>query len=150
MPRSAIEAGLADVIAPVQDLPGKISAYLQHAPLITKYSLAAEDKAHSALEKVVILLRAQTGHDFSLYKKTTVYRRIERRMGIHQIDKIASYVRFLQENPQEVELLFRELLIGVTSFFRDPPAWEQVKAEALPALLAGRAPGQALRAWVPG
>ena len=137
MPRSAIEAGLADVIAPVEALPGKISAYLQHVPLIAKPGRADQYTAQSALEKVVILLRAQTGHDFSLYKKTTIYRRIERRMGLHQIDKIANYVRFLQENPQEVELLFRELLIGVTSFFRDPEAWEQLKAEVLPALLAG-------------
>ena len=150
MPRSAMDAGLADVVAPVEELPGKIIAFLQHAPLIAKPGLAQEDKAQSGLEKVVILLRAQTGHDFSLYKKTTVYRRIERRMGIHQIDRIATYVRFLQENPQELELLFKELLIGVTSFFRDPAAWEQLKGEVIPALLAGRPPSQTLRAWVPG
>ncbi len=150
MPRSAIDAGLADIVAPAEALPGKILAYLQHAPLITKPGLAQEDKAQSALEKVAILLRAQTGHDFSLYKKSTVYRRIERRMGIHQIDKVVTYIRFLQENPQEVELLFKELLIGVTSFFRDPAAWEQLKGKVIPALLAGRSPGQALRAWVPG
>ncbi|MBI5081476.1 MAG: PAS domain-containing protein [Chloroflexi bacterium] len=149
MPRSAINAGLADVIAPVETLPGKIDAYLQHAPLIAKPGLASEDKTQSGLEKVVILLRSQTGHDFSLYKNTTIYRRIERRMGIHQIDKIATYVRFLQENPQEVELLFRELLIGVTNFFRDPAAWEQLKDEVLPKLLSGRNTNQALRAWVP-
>ena len=65
-------------------------------------------------EKVVILLRAQTGHDFSLYKKSTVYRRIERRMGIHQIGRIADYVRYLRENQQELDLLFGELLIGVS------------------------------------
>ena len=150
MPRSAVDAGLADVVAPVEELPGKIIAFLQHVPLIAEPGLAQEDKAQSGLEKVVILLRAQTGHDFSLYKKTTVYRRIERRMGIHQIDRIASYVRFLQENPQELDLLFKELLIGVTNFFRDPAAWEQLKKEVIPALLAGRAPSQALRAWVPG
>ena len=150
MPRSAVDAGLADIVAPVEELPGKIIAFLQHAPLIARPGLAQEDKAQSGLEKVVILLRAQTGHDFSLYKKTTVYRRIERRMGIHQIDRIAAYVRFLQENPQELDLLFKELLIGVTSFFRDPAAWEQLKKEVIPALLAGRAPSQALRAWVPG
>jgi chemotaxis methyl-accepting protein methylase len=149
MPRSAIDAGLADVIAPVEVLPGKISAYLQHVPLITKPGRSDEYVAQSALEKVVILLRGQTGHDFSLYKKTTVYRRIERRMGLHQIDKIANYVRFLQENPQEVELLFRELLIGVTSFFRDPEAWDQLRSEVLPALVAGRTSNQALRAWIP-
>ncbi len=150
MPRSAIDAGLADVVAPVEQLPGKIIAYLQHAPLIAQPGLASEDKAQSALEKIMILLRAQTGHDFFLYKKNTVYRRIERRMGIHQIDKIGTYVRFLQENPQELELLFRELLIGVTSFFRDPAAWEKLKAEVIPALLNGHPPSQALRAWVIG
>ena len=150
MPNSAIEAGLADVIAPVEALPGKIKAFLQYAPLFAKPGFAAEDKSKSGIEKVIILLRAQTGHDFSLYKRTTVYRRVERRMSIHQIDKIGSYVRFLQENSQEVELLFRELLIGVTSFFRDPTAWEQLKAEVLPALLAAHVPNQVLRAWVPG
>ena len=104
MPSSAVEAGLADVVAPVEALPGKIMAYLNHVPLIVKPGLAAEDYNQSAFEKIAILLRAQTGHDFSLYKKSTVYRRIERRMGTHQIDRIATYVRFLQENPQELEL----------------------------------------------
>jgi len=149
MPRSAIDAGLADVVAPAEALPGKIVTYLQHIPLITKPGLAEEDKGHSAFEKIVILLRAQTGHDFSLYKKNTVYRRIERRMGIHQVDRIASYVRFLQENPQELELLFKELLIGVTSFFRDPEAWEQLKAKVIPALMKDRPPSRAVRVWIP-
>jgi two-component system CheB/CheR fusion protein len=147
MPRSAIDAGLADVIAAAEALPEKISDYLQHIPLIAKQ--VDPSVSQSALEKVVILLRAQTGHDFSLYKNTTIYRRIERRMGLHQIDKIANYVRYLRENPQEVELLFHELLIGVTNFFRDPQAWEQLKSEVLPALLDGIDSGQMLRAWVP-
>ena len=93
---------------------------------------ALEDKTQSALEKAVILLRAHTGHDFSLYKRNTLYRRIERRMGIHQIDKMAAYVRYLQENSQELDLLFKELLIGVTSFFRDPAAWEQLREAGHP------------------
>jgi two-component system CheB/CheR fusion protein len=71
-------------------------------------------------------------------------------MVIHQISKMSAYVRYLQENSQEVNLLFKELLIGVTNFFRDPAAWEQLHAQAIPALLASRSPGQALRAWVPG
>ena len=149
MPRSAIEAGLADVVAPVGELPGRILAYLQRAPLLTKAGLFLESKNQSALEKVVILLRSHTGHDFSLYKKSTVYRRIERRMGIHQIEGIAEYVRFLRENPQELELLFKELLIGVTGFFRDPEAWEHLRAAIL-SLLKDRPSGQVLRAWVPG
>jgi two-component system, chemotaxis family, CheB/CheR fusion protein len=112
MPRSAIGSGLADVIAPAEALPGKIVGYFGHTPLTAKPRLAAEEKAQSVLEKVLILLRSQSGHDFSLYKKTTIYRRIERRMGIHRIDKIGTYVHFLRENPQELELLFRELLSG--------------------------------------
>jgi two-component system CheB/CheR fusion protein len=148
MPRSAVDAGLADVVAPVEALPGRIIAYLHHVPLMAKPGLAEEDKGHSAFEKVVILLRSQTGHDFSLYKKNTIYRRIERRMGIHQIDRLTNYVRFLQENPQERELLFKELLIGITSFFRDPAAWEVLKA-VIRALLKDRPPGLALRVWVP-
>ena len=149
MPRSAIDAGLADVVVPVEELPDKISDYFLRVPIITKPGRLNEYTAKSALEKVVVLLRGKTGHDFSLYKKTTVYRRVERRMGLHQIGKIANYVSFLQENPQEVELLFKELLISVTSFFRDPEAWAQLKAEVLPALLAGDTPNRALRVWIP-
>ncbi len=149
MPRSAIVAGLADVVAPVGELPGRILAYLERAPLLTKPGFFLEGKAQSGLEKAVILLRSHTGQDFSLYKKSTVYRRIERRMGIHQIEGIAEYVRFLQENPQELELLFKELLIGVTSFFRDIEAWEHLKTAIL-SLLGERPSGQVLRAWVPG
>ena len=150
MPRSAIAAGLADVVAPAEELPGRIIEYLKHAPIIATPSPTRESKNQSALEKVFILLRTQTGQDFSLYKKSTIYRRVERRMGLHQIDKIATYVRFLRENPQEIELLFKELLIGVTSFFRDPPAWEQLKDEVIPTLLAAQPKGGVLRAWAPG
>ena len=150
MPRSAIGAGLADIVAPVDELPGRIITYLQRTPLVAKPERPLEDKAQSALEKAVILLRLHTGHDFSLYKRNTLYRRIERRMGIHQIDKIGVYVRYLQENSQELDLLFKELLIGVTSFFRGPAAWEQLREQALPALLTSRLADRALRAWVPG
>jgi two-component system CheB/CheR fusion protein len=150
MPRSAIEAGLADIVAPVGELPGKLIAYINRAPLLPRLEMPVEDKTQSALEKTVILLRARTGHDFSLYKRNTLQRRIERRMAIHQIDKVAAYVRYLQENSQELDLLFKELLIGVTSFFRDPEAWDQLCDKALPALMGNRTPGESLRAWVPG
>jgi two-component system CheB/CheR fusion protein len=150
MPRSAIDAGLADIVAPVDDLPGRILAYLKRTPLAHSPEQALEDKAQSGLEKAIILLRTHTGHDFSLYKRNTLYRRIERRMGIHQIDKIGAYIRYLQENSQELDLLFNELLIGVTSFFRDGAAWEELGGSVIPALLAGRPDGDTLRAWVPG
>jgi two-component system, chemotaxis family, CheB/CheR fusion protein len=150
MPKSAIDAGLADVVAPIEELPGRIFTYLKHAPLAAKPDLPIESKTRSDLEKIIILLRAQTGHDFSLYKKSTLYRRIERRMGIHQLAKLADYVRYLRETPQETELLFKELLIGVTSFFRDPAAWEQIKHAIIPALLATRLAGGVLRCWSVG
>jgi len=150
MPRSAIEAGLADIVGPASALPEKIIAYLQHTPLMTRSVPEKNDQSHSTLEKVIILLRSHTRHDFSLYKRNTLYRRIERRMGLHKIDKMSVYVRYLQENPQELDLLFKELLIGVTSFFRDPSAWEYLGGEAIPALLANKPEGEALRAWVPG
>ncbi len=150
MPRNAINTGLVDMIAPAEELPGKIIDYLRHGLVIAKIEPPLERKDRSSLEKVLILLRDKTGNDFSMYKKNTVYRRIERRMGIHQIDRIAAYVRYLQVNPQEVELLFKELLIGVTSFFRDPAAWEQLQREAIPALLAGRPVGGIMRAWSAG
>jgi two-component system, chemotaxis family, CheB/CheR fusion protein len=151
MPRSVINAGLADIIAPVEDLPKRITAYFKHSPRRIQQDpepiLAL--KSQSALEQIIILLREHTGNDFLLYKKNTIYRRIERRMGLHQIKTIAGYVRFLRENPQELDLLFKELLIGVTSFFRDPQAWEHLKNEAIPAILAAYPSGKELRAWVP-
>ena len=150
MPRSAIAAGVVDIIAPVEELPGKILAYLHHALILAKSEFPLEEKDQSALEKIVILLRTKTGQDFSLYKKNTVYRRIERRMSIHQISRIAHYVRYLQENSQEAEILFKELLIGVTRFFRDPEAWELLRTEVIPNLLTTAQSGGVLRAWAAG
>jgi two-component system CheB/CheR fusion protein len=150
MPRSAMDAGLADIVAPVEELPGRILAYLKRTPLLSAAEPALEVKAQSGLEKAIILLRAHTGHDFSLYKRNTFYRRIERRMGIHQIEKLSGYIRYLQENSQELDLLFKELLIGVTSFFRDPAAWDELRASVIPALMASRPAGHAFRVWVPG
>jgi two-component system, chemotaxis family, CheB/CheR fusion protein len=150
MPRSAIEAGLADVMAPPDELPAKITTYLNHQFQYSENEKPLRQEAHSNLEKVLAILRAHTRQDFSLYKKSTIYRRIERRMGIHQIDTIAAYVRFLHENPQETDLLFKELLIGVTSFFRDPDAWDELRTNAIPALVATRPSGGTIRAWVAG
>jgi chemotaxis methyl-accepting protein methylase/PAS domain-containing protein len=150
MPRNAIEAGLADIVAATEKLPERLIAYLQHLPRISRSELPLEVKDQSALAKIVILLRSHNGHDFSLYRRSTLYRRVERRMGIHKVAKIGAYIRYLQENPQELGILFKELLIGVTSFFRDPATWERLAKDVLPALLAGRPPGGALRAWVAG
>jgi two-component system, chemotaxis family, CheB/CheR fusion protein len=151
MPRSAVETGMADGVAPAEALAGKILAYLQSIKRpSTEPTVHLADKAHSGLQKVVLLLRAQTGHDFSLYKASILWRRIHRRMSLHQLHRIADYVRYLRDNPHETQLLFKELLIGVTSFFRDPAVWEQIKSEAIPALLARHPQGGTLRAWTPG
>ena len=148
MPRSAADAVIADIIAPANELPAKLISFLKYSPAF-KLGAEAEDKNKSNIEKIIILLRSQTGHDFTLYKKNTMFRRIERRMGVHQIDKIANYVRFLQENPKELEILFKELLIGVTNFFRDDAVWEKLKKNILPELINNLPNGYVLRAWVP-
>jgi len=151
MPNSAITAGLADIVAPAGELPVRILAAIKHLLGRQESSTEPEPAANAlAFEKACILLRSRTGHDFSLYKKTTVYRRIERRMLVHQIDSMADYLNFLHDNPQEIDLLFKELLIGVTSFFRDPAVWAYLQQQVLPGLIAAHPEGGTLRAWVAG
>ncbi len=154
MPRSAIDSGVADVIAPTDELPARILAFIAHARLgvdaDTPAELLVDQKDSGLLDKIILQLRNQTGHDFSQYKKSTLARRIERRMGLHQLARLGDYLRYLREDPPEGELLFNELLIGVTSFFRDPVMWDEIRTEVIPALLARYPDGAALRAWTPG
>ncbi|MEK7720372.1 MAG: CheR family methyltransferase, partial [Bacteroidota bacterium] len=147
MPRSATEAVNTDIVAPAEELPAKLINFLKYIPAV-KPEPEIDDKSKSNLDKIIILLREQSGHDFSLYKKNTMFRRIERRKGVHQIDKLYNYVRYCQENPNEVEILFKELLIGVTSFFRDAAVWEMLKEKVLPDLISRLPVGYVLRAWV--
>ena len=150
MPRSALNTGLADYVASAQELPAKLIQYTRHFPALTPQRALVEEESSSDLGKVLVLLRAHGGNDFSCYKKNTIDRRIERRMGIHQFNSLARYVRFLQENPQEVELLYKELLIGVTNFFRDREMFDGLKEKAVPDLLRTRPAGRPLRLWNPG
>ncbi|MBN1310459.1 MAG: chemotaxis protein CheR, partial [Anaerolineae bacterium] len=151
MPRSAINTGLADYILPPEEMPAQLLSYVEHlySPK-AKRAVPSPPKETDALEKIFVLLRRQTGHDFSLYKQNTINRRIERRMVVNQVDRIADYVRYLQRTPLEVETLFRELLIGVTSFFRDPEAFAVLEHQAIPHLIEGERLGQPIRIWVPG
>jgi two-component system, chemotaxis family, CheB/CheR fusion protein len=149
MPRNAIDSTTVDIVAPASELPVKLLEYLKQTHTVIS-EIDIEIKDQSALDKIIIILRAQTGNDFSLYKKNTIYRRIERRMDVHKIDKIAAYVGFLQENPKEVDILFRELLIGVTNFFRDPAVWEMLEETVLPEMIKNQPEGTVLRAWVAG
>jgi len=149
MPRSAIEAVIADIVADAEELPEKLVAYLKFVPPVHT-EIEIDDKSKNNLDKIIILLREQSGHDFSLYKKSTLFRRIERRKGVHQIDKLQNYVRYCQENPKEIEILFKELLIGVTNFFRDTSVWEILKERVLPELIAEFPNRYVVRAWVTG
>ncbi|QEW07512.1 chemotaxis protein CheB [Nitrincola iocasae] len=149
MPQSAIDAGLVDIIASAGELPKRIIASLRQESSVEKTSNSRDDLVKSGLDRVLSLMQAHNGQDFSLYKKSTLYRRIERRMGVHQLGHIGDYVRLLEENAQELDLLFKELLIGVTSFFRDPAAWDSLRDIAFPALFQRSPSGRALRAWVP-
>ena len=149
MPHSASQAVIADVVAPADQLPEKLIALLIYFDG-SKSEPSIDIKNKSNLDKIIILLREQVGHDFSSYKKNTLFRRIERRKGIHQIEKISNYVRFLQENPKEAEILFKELLIGVTSFFRDPEVWDKLRETILPAMIEEAPNGYIFRAWVTG
>ncbi len=149
MPRNAIGSVVVDIIAPANELPARLIDFLKHFPAV-KADLEIEIKDKSSLEKIIIILRTYTGNDFSLYKKNTVYRRIERRLVVHKIDKISSYVSFLQNNPKEVDILFKELMIGVTSFFRDTIVWEKLKETVIPNIIAKLKAGSILRAWVAG
>lgn len=150
MPHSAIEAGLADIVAIPEAMPALMADYFKLPARLPQAEPPARANAQSALDKILILLRDRSGNDFSSYKNTTLQRRIERRMALHQMADNNDYVSYLRENPQEIDLLFKELLIGVTHFFRDPQVWESLRDEAFPALMALHPGGKTLRAWVPG
>lgn len=150
MPRSAVEAGIADAVADAGSLPSKIIIYLENRRNHGTGDDEQTDQLTVFYATIIDLVRGQTGHDFSLYKQNTIHRRVERRMGIYNFDDISQYVRLLEQNPRELELLFKEFLIGVTSFFRDPAEWELLKDKVIPALLAERYPADTVRVWVSG
>lgn len=150
MPSSAIATGLADYVLPPIDMPEQLVAYTKGPFLLGGAAAAASPPVPAEpMEKIFVLLRSRTGHDFSAYKSNTIRRRLERRMNVHQIPNPDQYVRYLQENPHEIDLLFKELLISVTNFFRDPEAWEAF-APHLEELIASRGEHDPIRAWVPG
>ncbi len=151
MPRSAIATGIVDYIMPTEKMPEQLLRYVRHVPLLEpKRKPLDQAKVSGSMQEILIRLRDQTGHDFSFYKKNTIHRRIERRMNIHQIDTIANYASYLQRNPHELKVLFQELLIGVTSFFRDPEAFETLKGWILARLVKERRADDIIRVWVPG
>lgn len=150
MPRSAIDTGVADHILPVTGMPGKLAEYASHATAFPTSKEHIAEHTSSTLQKILAVMRAQTGHDLSQYKREMVYRRVKRRMSVHLLSKISDYLRYISENPRECELLFRELLIGVTSFCRDHEAFDSLQQQVEEHLLKGRESGMSLRVWVVG
>ena len=148
MPNSAIAADCSDIVAPPAELPARIMAYV--AQVSNQDSVIDEEPEPEPLQRILDLLQRRTRHDFSLYKPSTLHRRVERRMAIHDVATLADYAAFLQENPGEIDLLFKELLIGVTSFFRDTAVWDHLGSVVLPELLSRRTTERRLRVWVAG
>lgn len=147
MPNSAIQAGYATYVLAPADMPIALMGDL-HRLIVAKDTPSPLNP--SGIARILMMLRSASGHDFSQYKKTTITRRIERRMSIHSIEDAEIYVRYLKEHPAEVTLLFKELLINVTSFFRDPEVFIELKKNVLPELLANKPEDYVFRVWIAG
>ncbi|MBI3805126.1 MAG: PAS domain-containing protein [Nitrospirae bacterium] len=152
MPRSAIATGSVDYILPVETMPQQLLKYIRHPYVLTPVPEETLEAAPPPdyFERVFFILRSQTGHDFTHYKRNTIVRRIQRRMAVHQIDDLKSYVRFLEQRKEEVQTLFKELLIGVTCFFRDPDSFEAFKTKVIPRIFDQKRGDQPIRIWDAG
>ncbi|HEX2966201.1 MAG TPA: chemotaxis protein CheB [Syntrophorhabdaceae bacterium] len=148
MPRSAIATGLADYVLRVAEIPQQLTAVLARLPL--KERKATDQEGADMVQKVLAVVRAKTGHDFSQYKKNTMLRRIKRRMNIHNIEGFDAYIQMLRQHQDEIKQLFKELLINVTSFFREPEAYEVLKKTILPQILSDKPDDYTIRIWVVG
>ena len=150
MPSSAVQTGLATYVLPVDKIPGQLIAYVR---TIADTGIPPAPQVRTelnALRRITMLLRTRTGNDFSHYKQSTIRRRIERRMAVHNLNDMDAYARYLAENASEVRILFTELLINVTSFFRDRDAFEALGREALSRLFLNKPEHYTFRIWVPG
>jgi two-component system, chemotaxis family, CheB/CheR fusion protein len=149
MPESAIASGLVDIAVPVEAMPEQLVAYVRSFDILDK-GVEKDAGAEQVRKTICAILLDQTGHDFSGYKTRTFYRRVERRMQILQIRLLAAYADRLRQDAGEVDKLFRDLLIGVTNFFRDAKAFEALEQLVVPRLLEDREPSDTIRVWVPG
>jgi two-component system, chemotaxis family, CheB/CheR fusion protein len=152
MPRSAADTGLVDHVMPIDEMPARLVEYQRHLIAVgaRKGPDGTRQDMADHLAGICALLRSGLGHDFSQYKEKTLVRRAQRRMQVLQIDTVPAYIERLRKEPRERELLFRELLIGVTQFFRDPEAFEALAAGVIPKLLETKSADDQIRVWVPG
>jgi two-component system CheB/CheR fusion protein len=146
MPLSAIGAEVVDIVTPPASMPARLLEWRRGLGAALPLH---EGPQREALRQLFPLLLKQTGANFADYKLNTVLRRIERRMKLRHCLMVADYVAYLRANPAEIELLFKELLIGVTNFFRDPKVWQYLMEHALPQLLDAHPDGASFKAWVP-
>jgi two-component system, chemotaxis family, CheB/CheR fusion protein len=149
MPESAIASGLVDLAVSVESMPEQLAAYVRNFDILDK-EVEKDEGAETTRRAICALLLDQTGHDFSGYKTRTFYRRIERRMQVLQISSLSAYAERLRQDPAEVNTLFRDLLIGVTNFFRDAKAFDALEQLVMPRLFEGKGPSDTIRVWVPG
>jgi two-component system CheB/CheR fusion protein len=152
MPQSAAATGQVDTVLAVEAIPARLIAYSQHLAGVAnlKDSDGFRQDAASQMETIIGALRARSGHDFSEYKEKTLLRRLQRRMQVLHVETPGPYIERFREQPEELDALFRELLIGVTEFFRDPLAWEALAATVIKDLVAGKQAADEIRVWVPG
>jgi two-component system, chemotaxis family, CheB/CheR fusion protein len=152
MPRSAIAAGFVDYVLPPKDIARELARIARHPYVAPNHTAGAElvRAAESGLGAIFQLLRKKTGVDFTQYRQSTIFRRIHRRMVVHKIDKIREYVRHVQAHPAEIKALYQDILINVTSFFRNPSVFEALKEQVFPNILKNRSPDAAIRLWTPG
>lgn len=152
MPQSAASTGLVDQIMPVEDMPTRLIEYRAHLIEVAARKDGDGTRRDTAehLGNITSLLRAAVGHDFSHYKQSTLVRRIQRRMQVLQIDTVPAFIARLRQEPAQLHLLFRELLIGVTQFFRDPRAFEALGETVLPDLVASKRGIDPIRVWIAG
>lgn len=150
MPRSAITAGVQDFVLPIKEIPELLIKYSKNRNFKSIEKPVEVVKTKDLLEKIFILIRNETGCNFGDYKDSTVIRRIEKRMAINQITKLEDYIKYLQKSTEEVIKLFNELLIGVTSFFRDEAFFDTLKQKVVKEIIEKKSNGDTVRIWVPG
>lgn len=150
MPRSALAAGIANYVLPVDQMPKVIAAYARHPYAGSTKDDITPVSDPRAIQRLIEVVHKQRGYDFSGYKRGTLTRRIERRMGLRGVESTARYVDLLTQESAEVDALFRDLMIGVTEFFRDPLAWKTLETEVIAPLVAAKAKDEPIRIWVPG
>ncbi len=151
MPRSAIATGQTDAVLSLERMPEVLLSYVRHAYMAHEPPvLPGCEEGYDPLTAILSLLLAKTGHDFRCYKKGTLVRRIQRRMGITGAERVESYLDLLRERDEEVRALSKDLFIGVTSFFRETEAWTVIAEQIVAPIVAGHAGDGPVRVWVPG